>query len=130
MEFAITNYILSMGLTTSLALLVAFRAGRMDNLTQANWQELIGELSFDTLKAEITGQLQQCLNLHNGMPIGQDWQCPGLLTVRDVAVYLHGNVDNITVLQNIYLDLLNHGVGSIHFQQVLEFFASGGGGVF
>ena len=45
-------------------------------------------------------------------------------------MHLHGDVDNITVLQNIYLDLLNHGVESIHFQQALEFLASGGGGVF
>ena len=49
----ITEYISSMGLVLPLAILVAFRAGRLRGLDTDNMEERLGDLAFDSVKDQI-----------------------------------------------------------------------------
>ena len=115
-----------MGLSLSLALLVAFRAGKMRGLTDQNFEEKIGDLAFDTLKGEINAKLQECFNLYHEMPQGQNWRCPGRFTINRIATHLHNDTETMELLLNIYLDLTNQGVASEAFLQALAFVAGPG----
>lgn len=42
----------------SLAILVAFRAGRLRGLTTENMEERLGDLAFDSVKEQICNKLQ------------------------------------------------------------------------
>lgn len=58
-SFFLTQDILSMGLgCLSLAILVAFRAGRLRGLTTENMEERLGDLAFDSVKEQICNKLQ------------------------------------------------------------------------
>lgn len=53
----VSSYILSMGLAVPLAILVAFRAGRMRGLTSENMEERLGDLAFDSVQERICNKL-------------------------------------------------------------------------
>lgn len=61
------------------------------------------------------------------MPNGQDLRLPGRLTMQQVAAHIHLDVEDLAVLQNIYEDLVNHGLLSPYFLQALEYVQNFGG---
>lgn len=61
------------------------------------------------------------------MPNGQDLRLPGRLTMQQVAAHIHLDVEDLAVLQNIYEDLVNHGLLSPYFLQALEYVPNFGG---
>lgn len=125
-EEVVVEFLLAAGLSMSLALLVAFRAGRMRGLNPENLNEKLGDLMFDTLKAEIRDKLQECFNLHHNVPAGTNYEFPGQLTLNEITAHLHGDFDAVEHLKAVYLDLLNHGIQSECFLKALEFVANGG----
>lgn len=120
----ITQYILSMGLALPLAILVAFRAGRLRGFNPGNMEERLGDLAFDSVKEQICNKLIALFNLFMNMPNGQDLRFPGRLTIQQVASHIHDDVEDLTVLQNVYFDLIHHGVQSPYFMQALEYVLS------
>ena len=61
-DFAISEYILSMGLSVSLALYVAFRAGRrLRGLAPEIMEEKVSSFTFDSLKELISNKLEELL---------------------------------------------------------------------
>ncbi|KAG8044213.1 hypothetical protein GUJ93_ZPchr0222g11347 [Zizania palustris] len=128
-EYAV-NFLLATGLSMSLALLVAFRAGRMRGLNPENIDEKLGDLVYDSLKAEIRGELQNCFNQYHNVPAGTNYEFPGRLSLNAVTTYLHGDLDAVDHLKALYQDLLNHGIQSECFLRALEFVTNGGGGMF
>lgn len=123
----ITQYILSMGLALPLAILVAFRAGRFRGLNPENMEERLGDLAFDSVKEQISNKLIALFNIYMSMPNGQDFRFPGRLTIQQVATQIHNDVEDLAVLQNIYFDLINHGVQSTYFIQAQEYVLNFGG---
>ena len=123
----ITQYILSMGLVLPLAILVAFRAGRLRGLNTDNMEERLGDLAFDSVKEQICNKLQGLFNIYMNMNYGQDFRLPGRLTIQQVGAHIHLDVEDLAVLQNVYLDLVNHGIQSPHFMQALEYVLNFGG---
>lgn len=118
-----------MGLASPLAILVAFRAGRLRGLNPGNMEERLGDLAFDSVKEQICNKLIALFNLSMNMPNGQDFRFrfPGRLTIQQVASHIHDDVEDLTVLQNVYFDLIHHGVQSPYFMQALEYVLNFGG---
>jgi len=54
-----------MGLVLPLAILVAFRAGRLRGLTTENMEERLGDLAFDSVKDQLA---MQVVDLVIGIP--------------------------------------------------------------
>ena len=77
----------------------------------------MGDLAFDTIKGEICSKLQECFDLYFNM---QNGQFPNGLNIGNVAANIHGDVENIEILQNIYFDLVNYGVQSASFVEALQ----------
>lgn len=61
------------------------------------------------------------------MTSAQDFLLPGGLTIQQAAAHIHLDVEDLAVLQHIYLDLVNHGIQSPHFIQALEYVLNFGG---
>lgn len=125
MEDQIVSYLLSLGLSLSLAILVAFRAGRLRSLNMENYEERLSDLAFDSLKAEINKKLHECFNLYFLVPNGQNYRFPGGLTIHQVAAQIHNDIEDLDILQNIYFDLVNQSLQSAYFLQALEFVLGG-----
>ncbi|KAG8044302.1 hypothetical protein GUJ93_ZPchr0138g33 [Zizania palustris] len=101
----------------------------MRGLNPENIDEKVGDLLFDSLKAEIREKLQASFNLYHNVPAGTNYEFPGL-SMNEVTAYLHGDFDAVEHLKALYLDLLNHGIQSECFLRALEFVTNGGGGMF
>lgn len=121
MEHFVLNYICSMGLVLPLAILVAFRAGRLRGLNTDNMEERLGDLAFDSVKEQICNKLEALFHIYGNMNSAQDFLLPRRLTIQQVAAHIHLDVEDLAVLQSIYLDLVNHGVQSPRFIQALEY---------
>ncbi len=68
-DSAISQYIVSMGLSLSLSIYIAFRAGRrLRNLTTENMEERLSDFTFDSLKELIADKLQTLLE-SEGIPL-------------------------------------------------------------
>ena len=126
MEDFIRDYIVSMGLVLPLAILVAFRAGRLRGLNTDNMEERLGDLAFDSVKEKICNKLEALFHLYGNS--AQDFRLPRGLTIQQVAAHIHLDVEDLAFLQNIYLDLENHGVQSPRFIQALEYGLNFGNG--
>ena len=100
-ECLITNFIFTMGLTLPLA--------------------------FDSVKERICTELKSLFNSQMNMPNGQDYRFPGRLTIQEVAAHLHNDVEDLDLLQTIYLDLVNQNLQSAYFAQALEYVLAFGG---
>ena len=127
LSYLISQYILSMGLALPLAILVAFRAGRLRGLTADNMEERLGDLAFDSVKEQINNKLTALFNQYMNMPNGIDYRFPGRLNIQQVAAHIHNDMEDLEVLQNLYFDLINHGVESAYFMQALNYVLSFGG---
>ena len=122
-DFAISEYILSMGLSASLALYVAFRAGRrLRGITPENMEEKVSDFTFDSLKELISNKLEELLG-------SQGRQLPARVSIQDVADQLHLDVEDLEILQNIYTSLAEQGIQSQYYMQAVAYvlqFAAGG----
>ncbi len=82
-DSAISQYIVSMGLSLSLSIYIAFRAGRrLRNLTTENMEERLSDFTFDSLKELIADKLQTLLE-SEGIPL------PAGISILDVAAHIH-----------------------------------------
>ena len=117
MDNAIIAFLSSMGLLLPFSILIPYRAGKLRGLTMNNYEERVGDLAFDTIKGEICSKLQECFDLYFNM---QNGQFPNGLNIGNVAANIHGDVENIEILQNIYFDLVNYGVQSASFVEALQ----------
>ena len=122
-DFTISEYILSMGLSASLALYVAFRAGRrLRGITPENMEEKVSDFTFDSLKELISNKLEELLG-------SQGRQLPARVSIQDVADQLHLDVEDLEILQNIYTSLAEQGIQSQYYMQAVAYvlqFAAGG----
>jgi hypothetical protein len=109
-----------MGLALPLALLVAFRAGRLRGLNDGNMEERLSDLAFDTVKERICTQLSNLFetDFHN---YGQHFHLPHGLTIQQVAAHIHFDNDNLELLQDVYMNLVNQGMQSHDFIDALQY---------
>ena len=112
---------MSLGLTLPLAVLVAFRAGKMWWLTESNYHEKVEALALKTLRGEIQGKLQDAFDLYLKIPTGQHYKLPGGSSMDPIAWHLHSHLLDLHSLQAVYQDLAYNGISSPSFHQALTF---------
>ena len=116
MEQLISDYILSMGLVLPLAILVAFRAGRLRGLNAENMEERLGDLAFDSVKEQISNKLEVLLQ-------SQGVQLPPRTTIQDITAHLHGDIEDLGFLQTIYNSLVEQAVQSPYYMEAVGYIA-------
>ena len=124
MDFLVLNYLVSLGLTLPLAVLIAFRAGKMWSfqLRESNYQEKLFDLTHKTLKEETTAKLQSLLDQHFKISTESHFQLPGKIAIQSITNHLYlKNPGGISTQMGIYQDLTDLGEKSIYFRQALEF---------
>lgn len=114
-----------MGLSVSLALYIAFRAGRrLRGLTPDNFEEKLTDFAFDSVKELISNKLEELLGL-------QGIELPAQLSIQDVAAHLHLDIEEFDILQTIYNSLSEQGIQSHYYLEAVAYILQyiGGGGI-
>ena len=116
-DMQLAQYITSMGLSIGLAVYIAFRAGRrVRGLTPDNFEEKLSDFAFDSIKELICNILQDLLQ-------SQDVHLPAGTSIQEVAAHLHGDIEELNILQNIYHSLIEHGVNSPYYIEAVAYIA-------
>lgn len=73
-------------------------------------------LVLDTLRDHISFRLETLfLQFY-----GEEFRLPEGLSIETIGEHIYGGINDLTTLQSIFLDLLNQGVQSPHFQQAVN----------
>jgi hypothetical protein len=115
MDYQITQYILTMGLSVSLSVYIAFRAGRfLRGLTAENYEERLSDFAFDSVKELISNKLEELLG-------SQGVQLPAGMSIQDVAAHLHQDLEDMGFLQTLLDSLLELGINSPFYLDAVFF---------
>lgn len=122
MDNLVAEYIVSLSLALPVALIVAFRAGRMlQGLNALNMEGRVTELTVTALKQKIVDQLGILLQVNRDTTASY-YELPPQANVHNIAENLFwiGERGEVHSLNQIYVDLVNQGTQSIPFAKVLE----------
>ena len=119
MDILVSDYLLSLGIAISIALLVAFRAGKAIEINSINFEEKVNDLTMGVLKEKIVSQLEILLRVYRDTT--EDVNLPPEVNLQEVAERLFFSDQSIQWLNQIYLDLVNQGTQSEYFLQVIQF---------
>lgn len=117
MDSIVSDYILSLGLTFSIALIVAFRAGQAREINSINLEEKVNDLTISALKEKRVSQLEIMFRVYKDTTPDFYFELP---QVQEVAERLFFIDERIPYLNELYMDLVNQGTQSIPFSQALE----------
>lgn len=120
MDILVSDYILSLGLTFTIALIVAFRAGQAREINSINLEEKVNDLTISALKEKRVSQLEILFRVYKDTT--RDVNLPAGVNLQEVAEHLFFSNESIQWLNQIYLDLVNQGTQSPHFAQALLHF--------
>lgn len=123
MDLLVSDHIVSLGLTFSIALLVAFRAGQAREINSFNLADKVNHLTIDVLKEQIVSQLKILWRVYGDTT--PDVNLPTEIHLEEVAQRLFFLNQPIQGLNQIYVDLVNQSTQSPYFVQALEFVLSG-----
>ena len=111
-----------MGLALPVAILVAVSAGKMiPSINSLNIEPKITKVAVDVLKEKIVDQLAIVYKVYRDTTPTGDGNLPAAVNFHEVAERVLFSMDNIHWLNNIYMDIVNHGTQSEYFLQVLQF---------
>ena len=99
-----------------LTVLIVFRAGSLRGLNDDNFSERLGDLHIDTIKEQIGDKIEELLQLYNNnlvLPPGR--------RIPDIASHLCEDSENLEPLLTILKNLIELGIHSAEFQQILLF---------
>lgn len=120
MDQLISDFVSKMGLALPVAILVAVSAGRMiHQMNSLNMETKIKNLAVDVIKEKIVDQLEIVFQVYKDTTTTAN--LPTGVNLQEVAERVLFSVDNIHGLNQIYLDLVNHGTQGIYFSQVLDY---------
>jgi len=118
----VADFILKMGLALPVAILVAVSAGQMiPTLNSINMETTVTKVAVDVVKEKVVDQLYIVYQVYRDTTPTGDGNLPAAVNFQAVAERVLFSVDNIHRLNNIYIDLVNHGTQSEYFLQVLQF---------
>jgi len=118
----IADFILKMGLALPVAILVAVSAGQMiPTLNSLNMETTVTKVAVDVVKEKVVYQLYIIYKVYRDTTPTGDGNLPAAVNFQAVAERVLFSIDNIHRLNNIYMDLVNHGTQSEYFLQVLQF---------
>ena len=120
METILFEYIVSLGLSLSIAILVAVRAGRMiHHINAINVETQVTDISKDVLKEQIIYQLEILYKVYRDTTEGV--HLPAGVNLQEVSTHLFFVDERVSLLNSIYCDLIAKGPGSEYFGQVIQF---------
>lgn len=119
MDLLISDHILSLGLTFSIALLVAFRAGQARERNSINLEEKVNDLTINVLKEKRVSQLEILWRVYRDTTDNMNLTTE--VNLQEVAERLFFGDERIQSLNQIYLDLVNQSTQSPHFAQALDY---------
>nr|BAO50902.1 putative uncharacterized protein [Hevea brasiliensis] len=125
MDLLVSQYVFSLALSFSIALLVAFRAGQARDVNAINFEEKVNDLTIATLKEQIVSKIEILFRVYKDTT--GDVNLPTGVNPQEVAERVFFSVDNIHWLNQIYLELVNQGTQSPHFAQALDYVLHFGG---
>lgn len=115
-----SDFIIELGLTLSLAILVGVGAGRIiHTLNIFNMEPEITHLAVDVIKGQIVEKLDILLRVYRDTNVNGN--LPEAVDVQAVSERVLFSVDSIDRLNYIYVCLVDHGIQSEAFQQVISF---------
>ena len=117
MENLVSDYILSLGFTFTIALIVAFRAGQAREINSINLEERVNDLTISALKEKRVSRLEILFRVYKDTTPDLNFELP---QVQEVAERLFFKDERIPSLNELYMDLVNQGTQSIPFSQALE----------
>ena len=106
METILFEYIVSLGLSLSIAILVAVRAGRMIH-------------HINAINVKIIYQLEILYKVYRDTTEGV--HLPAGVNLQEVSTHLFFVDERVSLLNSIYCDLIAKGTGSEYFGQVIQF---------
>lgn len=118
MDVLISDYIASLGLSVSIALLVAFRAGRAININSINMEQRVNELALETLREKIVSKVDILLRVYKETTPGFYFELP---PIQPIAQQLLFTENSIPYLNSLYTSLIENGTQAEYFLQVLQF---------
>jgi len=135
MELLITEKIDSLNLDSSLAIIVAFRAGKMINqIDVINFDTFISEFAMEVVKEKITDKLGMLLRVHrdiylNGsnLPRTSNLNLPTRSNLQGICQDLLFRNESIQYLNQMYTDLGDQTIQSEYFLQLLNYINAGTG---
>ena len=121
METILFEYIVSLGLSLSIAILVAVRAGRMiHHINAINVETQVTDISKDVLKEQIIYQLEILYKVYRDTTEGV--HLPAGVNLQEVSTHLFFVDERVSLLNSIYCDLIAKGTGSEYLLPVLQYF--------
>jgi hypothetical protein len=122
MDQLVADFVSRMGLALPVAILVAVSAGRrIHRVNSRNMETEITNLAIDVLKDKIVEKLQIVSKVYKDTTPTGDGNLPTAVNFQEVAERVLFSVDNIHWLNQMYVDLANHGTQSEYFLQVIQF---------
>lgn len=119
MDLLISEYITSLGLTLSIALLVAFRAGQARNINSINMGNRLNQLTIDMLKERIVSKVEMLVRVYKETTPGLDFELP---PIEPIAQQILFTEESIPYLNSLYTSLIENGTQGEYFIQVIQFF--------
>ena len=120
METILFEYIVSLGLSLSIAILVAIRAGRMiHHINAINFETQVTDMSKDVLKEQIIYQLEILYKVYRDTTEGV--HLPAGVNLQEVSTHLFFVDGRVNLLRSIYCDLIAKGTRCEYFGQVIQF---------
>ena len=118
MDFLVSDYIAPhLGISFSIALLVALRAGKIaGEINSLNLEEKVDGLARAALQEKIVSQLDILLRVYRDTT--ESVTLPEV-NLQEVAARCFFHNESIFWLNDIYVDLVNQGTQSPHFAQAL-----------
>jgi len=122
MDQLVADFVFQMGLALPVAIMVAVSAGRMiHQVNSRNMETEITNLAIDVLKEKIVEKLKIVFRVYKDTTPTGDGNLPTAVNFQEVAERVLFSVDNIHWLNQMYVDLANHGTQSEYFLQVIQF---------
>jgi len=120
MDLLIADFISSMGLALTVAILVAFKAGLMiHEINSLNMETKVTDLTISVIKERIVNKLSILLNVYRDTT--GDVNLPTGVNLQEVAERLFFSDSSVQWLNQLYLELVNQGTQSPHFAEVLNY---------
>lgn len=120
MEQLIADCVSRMGLALPVAILVAVRAGRMiHQMNSLNMETRVTDVTKDVVKEKLVDQLSILLRVYRETT--EDVNLPTGVNLQEVSARLFFVDERVSLLHNIYCDLISQGTQSEYFLQVLKF---------
>lgn len=120
MDQLVADFVSRMGLALPVVILVAVRAGQMiHQMNSLNMETKVTDVTRDVIKDKIVDQLSILLRVYRETT--EDVNLPTGVNLQEVSTRLFFVDERVSLLHNIYCDLISQGTQSEYFLQVIQF---------